>query len=161
MVTDASGKPALLAFDKYSNPATGELAPIPAELKGKLPQMKSRLKGFSDLQSNIDSPEASEVKRALSALKPDEYKSTIEELTLASQYIHGTHVAGIAVEGNPYARVLIERIEFSHTLQPDPCPSRELADKDARNTQAAIDYMKKNGARVVNMSWGGTVKSSS
>ena len=159
MVADASGKPALLAFDKYSNPASGELAPIPAELRAKLPQMKARLKGFSDLQSNIDSPEASEVKRSLSSLKPDEYKSTIEELTLASQYIHGTHVAGIAVEGNPYARILIDRIEFSHTLLPDPCPSRELADKDARNAQAAIDFMKKNGARVVNMSWGGTVKS--
>ncbi len=159
MVADASGKPALLAFDKYSNPASGELAPIPAELRVKLPQMKARLKGFSDLQSNIDSPEASEVKRSLSALKPDEYKSTIEELTLASQYIHGTHVAGIAVEGNPYARILIDRIEFSHTLLPDPCPSRELADKDARNAQAAIDFMKKNGTRVVNMSWGGTVKS--
>jgi len=159
MVTDAAGKPALLAFDKYANPATGELAPIPAELKGKLPQMKARLKGFSDLESNIDSPEASEVKRALSALKPDEYKSTIEELTLASQYIHGTHVAGIAVEGNPYARILTDRIEFSHTLLPDPCPTRELADKDARNAQAAVDFMKKHGARVVNMSWGGTVKS--
>jgi subtilisin family serine protease len=159
MVTDATGQPALLAFDKYANPATGELAPIPAELKGKLPQMKARLKGFSDLQSNIDSPEASEVKRALSALKPDEYKSTIEELTLASQYIHGTHVAGIAVEGNPHARILTDRIEFSYTLLPDPCPTREFADKDARNAQAAVDFMKKNGARVVNMSWGGTVKS--
>jgi len=159
VVTDAAGKPALLAFDKYSNPATGELAPIPPELKGKLPQMKARLKGFSDLQSNIDSPEASEVKRALSSLKPDEYKSTIEELSLAAQYIHGTHVAGIAVEGNPYARVLTSRIEFSHTLLPDPCPSRELADKDARNAQAVIDFIKKNGARVVNMSWGGSVKS--
>jgi subtilisin family serine protease len=159
MVLDASGKPALLAFDKYSNPTTGELAPIPADLKGKLPQMKARLKGFSDLQSNIDSPEATEVKRALSTLKPDEYKATIEELTLAGQYIHGTHVAGIAVEGNPYARILTDRIEFSHTLLPDPCPTRELADKDARNAQAAVDFMKKNGARVVNMSWGGTVKS--
>ena len=109
VVTDASGKPALLAFDKYSNPASGELAPIPAELRTRLPQMKARLKGFSDLQSNIDSPEASEVKRALSTLKPDEYKSTIEELSLAGQYIHGTHVAGIAVEGNPYARILVSR----------------------------------------------------
>jgi subtilisin family serine protease len=159
MATDASGKPAALAFDKYSNPATGELAPIPADLKGRLPQMKARLKGFSDLQSNIDSPEASEVKRALSALKPDEYKSTIEELTLASQYIHGTHVAGIAVEGNPYARILTDRIEFGHTLLPDPCPTRELAEKDARNAQASVDFMKKYGARVVNMSWGGSVKS--
>jgi subtilisin family serine protease len=159
VVTDASGKPAVLAFDKYANPATGELAPIPADLRGKLPQMKARLKGFSDLQSNIDSPEASDVKRSLSAMKPDEYKSTIEELTLAGQYIHGTHVAGIAVEGNPYARILTNRIEFGHTLLPDPCPTRELADNDARNVQAAVDFMKKNGARVVNMSWGGTVKS--
>ena len=159
IVTDPSGKPALLAFDKYSNPASGELAPIPAELKGKLPQMKGRLKGFSDLQSNIDSPEASEVKRTLSTLKPDEYKSTIEELSLAGQYIHGTHVAGIAVEGNPYARILNSRIEFSYTLLPDPCPSRELAEKDARNAQAVVDFMKQNGVRVVNMSWGGSVKS--
>jgi len=158
MVTAAPGKPALIAFDKYSNPAPGELAPIPADLRGKLPQMKARLKGFSDLQSNIDSPEASDLKRALSALKPDEYKATIEELSLAGQYIHGTHVAGIAVEGNPYARILTARIEFSYTLLPDPCPSRELADKDARNAQAVIDFMKKNGARVVNMSWGGSVK---
>lgn len=158
VVTEAPGRPALIAFDKYSNPVQGELAPIPADVRGKLPQMKSRLKGFSDLQSNIDSPEASDLKRSLSALKPDEYKSTVEELGLASQYIHGTHVAGIAVEGNPYARILTARIEFSYTLLPDPCPSRELALKDAANAQAVVDYMKKNGVRVVNMSWGGNVK---
>jgi hypothetical protein len=158
IVMAAPGKPALIAFDKYSNAATGELAPIPNDLRGKLPQMKARLKGFSDLQSNIDSPEATDLKRTLSALKPDEYKSTIEELGLSGQYIHGTHVAGIAVDGNPYARILVARIEFSYTLLPDPCPSRELADKDARNAQAVIDFMRKNGVRVVNMSWGGSVK---
>ena len=42
-----------------------------------VPKLKSRLKGFSDLESDIDSPEATEVKRFLSTLKPDEYKSTI------------------------------------------------------------------------------------
>ena len=158
MVTDASGKPALIAFDKYSDPATGELAPIPADLKSRVPQMKSRLKGLSDLQSNIDSPEATEVKQLLSTLKPDQYKATIEEITAAGQYIHGTHVAGIAVAGNPYAKLLIARIEFSPTLLPDPCPSMALAEKDARNAQAYVDFIRKNGARVVNMSWGGSVK---
>ncbi len=54
--------------------------------------------------------------------------------------------------------MLIARIEFSYTLLPDPCPTRELAEKDARNSQAVIDFMKKNGVRVVNMSWGGSVK---
>jgi subtilisin family serine protease len=158
MVTDASGKPALIAFNKYSDSATGELAPIPADLKSRVPQMKSRLKGLSDLQSNIDSPEATEVKQLLSTLKPDQYKATIEEINTAGQYIHGTHVAGIAVAGNPYAKLLIARIEFSPTLLPDPCPSLELAEKDARNAQAYVDFIRKNGARVVNMSWGGSVK---
>src|SRR6266508_974074 len=86
-------KPAVLAYDRFENPAQGELAPIPAELKSRVPQLKARLKGFSDLQSNIDSPEASEVKRWLSTLKPEEYKSAIEEISLAGSYIHGTHVA--------------------------------------------------------------------
>ena len=158
VVKGADGKPAVIAFDKFANPATGELQPIPADLKNKVAQMKSRLKGFSDLQSNIDSPESSEVKRFLSGLKPDEYKSAIEEINLAGNWMHGTHVAGIAVAGNPYAQLVVSRIEFGHTLRPDPCPSKELAEKDARNMQTYVDFMKKNGVRVVNMSWGGSVK---
>ena len=158
VVKGADGKPALIAFDKYANPATGELQAIPADLRGKVPQMKARLKGFSDLQSNIDSPEASDVKKFLSGLKADEYKSAIEEINLAGNWMHGTHVAGIAVAGNPYAQIVVSRIEFGNTLRPDPCPSKELADRDARNMQSYVDFMKKNGVRVVNMSWGGSVK---
>ncbi len=158
VVKGADGKPAVIAFDKYANPATGELQAIPQDLRNKVPQLKSRLKGFSDLQANIDSPEASEVKKFLSTLKPDEYKRTIEEINLAGNWMHGTHVAGIAVAGNPYARLVVARIEFGHTLRPDPCPSQELAERDARNMQTYVDFMKKNGVRVVNMSWGGSVK---
>ena len=157
VVRDASGAPAVIAFDKYSDPAAGELFPLPAELKDRVPRMTSRLKGFSDLQANVDSAEAGEVKRYLSNLKPDEYKAAIEELTAAGVYIHGTHVAGIAAAGNPYARIAIARIEFGHTLQPDPCPSLELAQKDARNTQAYVEFFRRHRVRVVNMSFGGSV----
>ena len=155
---DASGKPLVIAFDKFSNPSTGELYPIPPELMSRLPVMKSRTKGFSDLQSNIDSPEATEVKKYLSALKQDQYKRAIEELRLAGNYMHGTHVAGIATAGNPYARLVTARIEFGHTLIPNPCPSKELSERDAKASQAYVDFFKKSGVRVVNMSWGGTVK---
>lgn len=158
LIKGADGKPAVIAFDKYANAASGELQPIPATLQGKVPQLKARLKGFSDLQSNIDSPEASEVKKFLSGLKPDEYKSAIEEINLAGNWMHGTHVAGIAVAGNPYARLAVARIEFGNTLRPDPCPSKELVERDARNMQSYVDFMKKNAVRVVNMSWGGSVK---
>jgi subtilisin family serine protease len=151
------GKPALIAFDRFANPSTAQLLPIPAELKDRVPKMKSRLKGFSDLQANIDSPEATEVKQWLSTLQPDAYKAAIEEINLAGNYMHGTHVAGIAMAGNPYARLTNARIEFQHTLLPDPCPSRELVAKEAQATQAYVDFMRQHGVRVVNMSFGGSV----
>ena len=153
-----AGKPAVIAFDRFENPAKGELMAMPADLKNRVPEMKSRLKGFSDLQSNIESPEASEVKQFLSTLSPNAYKKAIEELSLAADWMHGTHVAGIAVAGNPYARLVVGRIEFDWHLLPDPCPSKELAERNARNMQSYVDFFKKHDVRVVNMSWGGSVK---
>lgn len=102
----AAGQPALIAFDKTSRPAQTELHPIPPALVAKLPQLMARSKGFSDLQANIDSPEASQVKQQLSTLAPDQYKSVIEEIGLIGNYEHGTHVAGIAIAGNPHARLV-------------------------------------------------------
>ena len=154
----ANGSVPVIAFDRFSEPAKGELQEIPDALKSKVPQLKSYLKGFSDLQSNIDSAEASEIKSYMSTLKPDEYKAFVEEIGLAGNWMHGTHVAGIAVAGNPYARLVVGRIEFDWHLIPDPCPTRELALRDAKNAQSYIDFFKQQGVRVVNMSWGGSVK---
>lgn len=156
---DPAGQPAVIAFDKYSNPSSGELQPLPDAVRARLATMKARAKGFSDLQSNVDSPEAAALKQFLSALKPDEYKATIEELRLTGNYMHGTHVTGIAVAGNPYARIVVARMEYGHTLKPDPCPSMELAQRDAKAMQAYVDFLKANRVRVVNMSWGGDVSS--
>ncbi len=157
LLRTAAGKPLLVAFDKYARPSKLALAPIPPELRGKLPDLMQRSKGFSDLQSNIDSAEASQVKQWLSSLAPEQYKAAIEEINLAGNYEHGTHVAGITLAGNPHARLLVARIEFGHTLKPDPCPSLELAKRDAANGHSAIAYFKRHAVRVVNMSWGGSV----
>ena len=159
LVTDPGGKVAFIAFDRYGDPSSNVLFPLPAEAKDRWPQMRSRVKGFSDLQSNIDSPEASEVKQYLSTLAPDQYKAAIEEIRIASIYSHGTHVAGIAVAGNPYARLAVARIEFGYKLLPDPCPTPEIEAKGAKNYQSYVDFMKKEGVRVANMSWSGNVKS--
>ena len=159
VLRDAAGKPLLIAFDKYANPSSTELEAIPAALQPELPRMHARSKGFSDLQSNIDSAEASEVKQYLSNLQAQAYTAAIEEINLTGNYSHGTHVAGIALDGNPFARLLIARIEFGHTLKPDPCPSREQTEKDAKALDAYIAFLKQNKARVVNMSWGGSVSS--
>lgn len=150
---------AQIAFDLRSMPSTEPLKPIPADLRAKLDTLLNNSKGLSDLQSNIDSPEADAVKKLLSTLPPDQYRKVIEELRLTSVYEHGTHVAGIAMAGNPYARVGNARIEFGHTLLPDPCPTPELEERAAKAFQSYVDFMKGVGARVVNMSWGGNLRS--
>lgn len=123
-----------------------------------MPLLKSRVKGYSDLSSNIDSAEAAEIKQYLSSLKANEYKAATEELRMIGNYVHGTHVAGIAMAGNPYARLVTARIEFGHTFMPEPCASPELAARDAAAVAAYVDFLKKTGVRVVNMSWGGSLK---
>ncbi len=153
----AAGKPQFIAFDKYSDPSNTELEAIPAALQPALPRMHARSKGISDLQANIDSAEASEVKQYLSTLKAEAYTAAIEEINLTGNYSHGTHVAGIALAGNPFAHLLIMRMEFGHTLKPDPCPSLAQVRKDVQAVDAYIAFLRQNKARVVNMSWGGSV----
>jgi subtilisin family serine protease len=82
----------------------------------------------------------------------------MEQLGLVGNYVHGTHVAGIAVEGNPWARLLNARISFDYKLQPNPCPSMALAQRGALAHQAFVDFFKRHKVRIVNMSWGGNVK---
>jgi len=156
MLRDASGAPVLIAFDRFASPASGELAPAPDGLKERLPRMKARLKGIADVQNDVESAEASELKAFLSNLQAEQYGAAIEELQAAGNYLHGTYVASVAAAGNPYARIAIARIEFSSTVQPNPCPSVDLAQKDARNVAATVEFFKRNGVRVVNMSFGGS-----
>ena len=157
-VTD-NGQAAFIAFDKYNRPSSTPLLPISGAMQASMPVMQARSKGMSDSQSNIDSAEAAEVKAYLSGLKTDEYKAAQEAIRLTGVYQHGTHVAGIAMAGNPYARLVNARIEFGHTLRPDPCPTRDLEALGAANFGAYVDFIRKQGVRVVNMSWGGNVRS--
>ncbi len=157
-VVREGGKPALLAYDLHVRKTTGELYPMSADQARRLPEMKRRIKGLLDLQANIDSPEASEVKKVMTSLKPEQAKPFFEELQLFGGYAHGTHVAGILLAGNPYARLVIGRITFDHKTIPDPCPSHELGEKQAAAIADYVGFFKRHGVRVVNMSWGESLK---
>jgi hypothetical protein len=154
-----AGRPATIAFDRFSQPSQFPLKPLGVDVQARNDTLQGRSKGLSDLQSNIDSPEATQVKALLSNLGPAQYKAVMEELRMVGSYGHGTHVAGIAMAGNPYARVANARIEFGHTLLPDPCPTPELEQRTSANFARYAEFIRKSGARVVNMSWGGNLRS--
>jgi len=158
VLKDSAGQPAVLAYDIESRKTTGNLFPLNAAQSARYPEAKHELKGFSDLQANVDSPESTEVKQALSKLKPDQVKPFIEELSLFSVYSNGTHVAGILTAGNPYARLVAGRLTFDWKMIPDPCPSRAQTDREAAAVQDYVAFFQRNKVRVVNMSWGGSVK---
>ena len=146
-------QPATVSFDRYGEPTSGALAPIPPSMQALVPKLLQRLRGFSDLQSDVDSREAAEVEQYLSGLGKDDYRQVVEQMALVGNYVHGTHVAGIAVAGNPFARLVNARMEFGYALNPDPCPSERLAALKAAETAQYVSFMRRRGVRVVNMSW--------
>jgi len=120
-------------------------------------QLEDQLKGFMDLQAAIDSPEAAELRKTLSTLEKDEVKPFIESLSLYSVHAHGTHVAGIAIEGNPYANVLTSRLSFDHHMTPMPYTT-QLCEDFGKSFVETVQYLKDHDVRVVNMSWGLSVE---
>jgi len=146
-----------IAFDMKEEKSPHLLYPLTDEQKKKLNEMTDQIKGLQDLQAAVDSKEASELKKKMAVMKPEEVKPFLEELSLFALYAHGTHVAGIAIEGNPYAKILGARITFDYHMIPEP-PTVELANKAADNYMKTVQYFKDHGVRVVNMSWGWTFK---
>ena len=145
-----------IAYDLESNKENSLLYPL-KDAQARLPSMKNNIKGMMDLQAAIDSPEAGALKKTMSTIKPDEVKPFMEDLGLFSNFSHGTHVAGIAAAGNPFARLLSARITYDHRSIPI-APTTELAKKEAQMYRETVAYFKANGVRVVNMSWGGSQK---
>lgn len=120
-------------------------------------EMVSLIKGFFDLLSSINSEEASALRQKISVMQPEEFNAFFEDLTKCALHGHGTHVAGIAVEGNPYARILVARFTTDYHTIPK-APTIELSRKMAHNYKETIAYMQAQSVRVVNMSWGGTLR---
>lgn len=149
--SDASG----IAFDLLANPELGDLQPLTDAQEARYPGMQDDMKGLSDLQNSIESPEADAVAARIANLKPEETQDYFETLSLFGNYSHGTHVAGIAARGNPAIRLAYGRMTFNWKTMP-PKPTVELAKRGAASMVATVDWFKKNNVRVVNMSWGGS-----
>jgi subtilisin family serine protease len=152
-VDDVNG----IAWTLHSDPIPDLLIPA-SDLGPNVDQYKTALKGLLDMEANLDTPDATALKQKMASLPADQVKPFFEGLGLYSQYAHGTHVAGISTHGNPAARVLVARITFDYHVISEK-PTIEQAKKDADAMARTVSFLAARGARAVNMSWGGDLRS--
>ncbi|MBY0113471.1 MAG: S8 family serine peptidase [Phycisphaerales bacterium] len=148
-VDDVNG----IAFDMQMKRTSGLLCPID-EMKSPLELVMKYTKGSSDSQAGVDSPDAKAFREYVKGLKAEEVQGFLEDLGLYGNYSHGTHVAGIASAGNPFAKILGVRLTFDFKSIPRYDMNVATAEAWAQSFRDTVAYMKKAGVRVVNMSWG-------
>ena len=145
-----------IAFDRQGRAVTELLHPLGDQAQ-RLTESLAEMKGFTDLQSGIDSPEASALRQRMAGLAASDVQPFTEGLGFVAVYAHGTHVAGLAIDGNPAASILTARISFDYHTIPEPL-TLESARRHAESYARTIAYFKAHGVRVVNMSWGWSLK---
>jgi hypothetical protein len=145
-----------IAYDLNHDKTTEALYPLGPHQEART-QLEDDLKGFFDVNAAVSSPEADAIKKRASSLQPSEVKEFFESLSLYAYHAHGTHVAGISLEGNPYAKLMAARVSFDHHMIPMPF-TKELCEKFGKEFREATSYFTDNDVRVVNMSWGLTLK---
>ncbi len=145
-----------IAFDLDGVANPHMLHPL-GDQDGKLDKVFGYMQGFTDLTSAIDSKAASDVRTEMANMPPEDVGSFLTSLSFGGLFSHGTHVGGIATEGNPYAKILVARITFDYHTTPKAM-TMETAQRLADAYLATTKYFMEHDVRVVNMSWGWTFK---
>jgi subtilisin family serine protease len=140
-----------IAFDAHMKPATALVRPMGAA-EARMASLKQSLKGATDQAAGIDSPDARGLRERVATMKPGEVKQFAEDMQAVGLWGHGTFVAGIATQGNPFARVTVVAMHWSSGAAP-LLPDEAHVRRGAAAYKAAVQHFRKAGARVVNMSW--------
>ncbi len=140
-----------IAYDMKGEKSSSILLP---EMKDEpdREQMEKGIKGLMDLQANINSEEANDLKIKLSHMFPEDVEPFIQQISMYGDYAHGTHVAGIVADGNPVVKILTARLSFDYRTMPF-VPDETSAENWADMFTQVVNYFKANNVKVVNMSW--------
>jgi subtilisin family serine protease len=145
-----------LAFDDQGNPSRSWLYPLPMTVAQRYSETLKFVKGRMDIEAGANSPESRSFVQKMETSSPENLRKMMDagEGTI-KDFAHGTHVAGIAVRGNPASRIVVFR--FNDGLPRFTFPaSIPWAERLAADFQQISDYCRTRHVRVVNMSWGDT-----
>lgn len=141
-----------IAFDTDWKRSTGALRPMPAEDLQNMEATLKLVKGSLDMQAAVDSPEAGALRQKISTLKAAEVMPFQLQMGRVGLYLHGTATGFTSGEGNPGAQLMHARFDAKVQAVAQPMDEK-VAANIAQYVRDSVDYYKKNGARVVNMSW--------
>lgn len=116
-------------------------------------RVRSYDSALSDLTASIDSPESRRLQHAMTSMDGDEAATFVNELMHYAVHSHGTHVAGIALDGNPFARLVVARVGLDHR-EPGERKTLAWAHRFAAMCHDSATYFRAANVRVVNISWG-------
>jgi subtilisin family serine protease len=142
-----------IAFDDYGEPSSAWLYPLTAAQRDAYPEFRILRQGQLDIEHGLDTPDAQALVRKYTTLAPENLHEEFAIDDVLGFYCHGTHCAGIAVRGNPAARLVVARFD-------DELPDMKFPPTDAWVQKFAVAFQKMaevfrtRNVRVVNMSWG-------
>jgi subtilisin family serine protease len=146
-----------LGFDPDGTRSSRELYPLPAFVAARYPALVRLLAGRSDLQIGADTPDAQSFIAYERALTPYQAAESERYFDQIGEYVHGSHVAGIAARGNAGARLVVLRFDDELDGQMAFAPSVTWARRMAGNFARLAAYVRAHNVHVVNCSWGDQV----
>lgn len=144
-----------ISFDEKDQPSTGPMLDFNAFYPGREAELRELSMGHSDAGADRPTAAAAAYRKRAASLKPDQVAPLMEAgVFYDGYYSHGTHVAGIAMDGNPAARLLVVRYNSDGYHIKPPAFTDEAARRYAANVKTIVAYMQAQHVRVVNMSFG-------
>jgi subtilisin family serine protease len=142
-----------LAFTDDGYPSDSPLFPLTPEQKQQYPDVSENLEAMSDLQAGIETPVTEAFKKRVAQMPKDDVKTMFERLSFFGNMAHGTHVAGIAVRGNPAAQLVVFRFNDGLSRELHFQPSTDWALRMAANFKQIGHFCAEHNVRAVNLSW--------